>query len=103
MAFTEDLVVGIVGAGTMGVGIAQVAASAGHKTIVSDSNSAALANAKDGLEKTFAKLVEKGKVKDDEAKNILLRISYNTDLNDFKNCGLIIESIVEGLQVKQNL
>jgi 3-hydroxybutyryl-CoA dehydrogenase len=103
MVFSNDLVVGIVGSGTMGAGIAQVAATAGHSTIISDTNAAALAKAKEGLEKTFAKLVEKGRVPDANAKDILSRIKFTSDLNDFKNCGLIIEAIVEDLPVKQNL
>jgi 3-hydroxybutyryl-CoA dehydrogenase len=103
MSFSRDLVVGVVGAGTMGAGIAQVAASAGHKTIVSDANGAAITKAREGLRKTFSKLVEKGKMTDADAKEVLSKIQFSSDLNDFKNCGFIIEAIVEDLQVKQNL
>jgi 3-hydroxybutyryl-CoA dehydrogenase len=103
MAFSNDLVVGIIGCGTMGVGIAQVAATAGHKTIVTDSNSAALSKSKEGLEKTFSKLVEKEKLADADAKKILARIQFTSQLDDFKNCGLIIEAIIEELQAKKNL
>jgi 3-hydroxybutyryl-CoA dehydrogenase len=103
MAFSKDLVVGVVGSGTMGIGIAQVAATAGHKTIVTDANAAALSKSKDGLEKTFSKLIEKGKLSDADAKNILGRIQFTSRLDDFKDCGLIIEAIIEDAQAKQNL
>jgi 3-hydroxybutyryl-CoA dehydrogenase len=103
MAFSGDLVVGVVGSGTMGAGIAQVAATAGHRTVISDANATALTKKRDVMEKMFSKLVEKGKMTDANAKDILSKIKFTVDLNDFKSCGIVIEAIVEDLQVKQNL
>ncbi len=103
MAFSKDLVVGVVGAGTMGAGIAQVAAVAGHTTVLTDSNRTMLDKAKETLEKTFSKLVEKGKMASDEAKDVLSRIRFVEDINGFNGCGLVIEAIIEDIESKQSL
>lgn len=95
--------VGVLGAGTMGAGIAQVAAQAGHKVNLIDVNADALKRAQASMEKIFNRLVEKGKYTAEEAEAILERINYSGDRNDFKNCGLIIEAIVESLEVKHKM
>ena len=95
--------IGIIGSGAMGAGIAQVAATAGHNVIVYDNNQAALAKAKANLDSTLKKLVEKQKLTDEKAKSILTNTQFANDLNQFKNCGLIIEAIVENIDVKQRL
>ena len=100
---TTNNQIGIVGSGAMGAGIAQVAATAGHQVIVFDTNHAALEKAKLNLESTLKKLVEKQKLTDEKAKSISLKTLYASDLNQFKNCGLIIEAIVENIDVKQKL
>ena len=102
--FLHDMInVGIIGSGAMGSGIAQVAAQAGHSVILNDTNAAALEKAKANFANTFSKLVEKGKVTTEEATTIQNRISYSTSLNDFANCGLVIEAIVENLDVKRTV
>jgi len=103
MSFEKINTVGIVGSGAMGSGIAQVAAQAGENVILFDSNAAALQKAKSNLDSTLKKLTEKGKVSADDAKNILGRIRFASMVNDFKNCNLIIEAIVEILEVKQKV
>lgn len=95
--------IGIIGSGAMGAGIAQVAASAGHNVVVYDNNQAALQKAKANLDSTLKKLVEKQKLTDAEAKNISAQTSYAGELNDFNNCELIIEAIVENLEIKQQV
>ncbi len=87
----------------MGAGIAQVAATAGHQVIVFDTNQAALDKAKGNLEITLKKLSEKQKITEQAAKEIFGRIQFATDLNQFKNCDLIIEAVVENLEIKQKL
>ena len=87
----------------MGAGIAQVAATAGHQVVVYDNNQSALDKAKINLAATLKKLVEKQKLTEAAAKEIAERIKFVADLNQFKNCGLIIEAIVEILEVKQKL
>src|ERR1044072_6571522 len=94
---------GIIGSGAMGTGIAQVAATAGENVILFDASKPALEKAKTNLDSTLKKLAEKGKISADEAKNILDRIYFANDLNEFKNCSLIIEAVIEDLEVKQNL
>ena len=91
--------VGIIGSGAMGAGIAQVAAMAGHTVVVYDNNTAALDKAHKSLSATLQKLQEKGKIP--SADTVLQRFSFASTLDNFKNCGLIIEAIVERLDVKK--
>ncbi len=100
---TTNNIIGIIGSGAMGAGIAQVAATAGHQVIVYDNNQAALDKAKVNLNATLKKLVEKQKLTDEKAKTISANTQFASDLNQFKNCGLIIEAIVENIDVKQKL
>ncbi len=95
--------VGVIGAGTMGSGIAQVAASAGHRTILFDADLKVLEKAKLDLQKTFSKLIEKGRMTGEYAQQISANIMYASSINDFKDCGLIIEAIIENLGVKQKV
>lgn len=95
--------IGIIGSGAMGSGIAQVAAMAGHKVKVYDNNAAALQKAEANLKTTLAKLVEKQKIDEEKANSIIVNTLYTSSLNDFKDCGLIIEAIVEMLEVKQKV
>ncbi|MFT4879939.1 MAG: 3-hydroxybutyryl-CoA dehydrogenase [Flavobacteriales bacterium] len=93
--------IGVVGAGAMGSGIAQVAAQSGHLVVLSDTNDAALEKSKAKLQKVMARLVEKGKITLETAESIQTRISYTTDLTDFAACELVIEAIVERIDVKK--
>lgn len=95
--------VGIIGSGTMGAGIAQVAASAGCEVLVLDQFEEALEQAKNKLAKIMARLVEKGRISQDEAGAIQGRIAYTTSLTDFRHTNLVIEAIVEELSVKQGV
>ncbi|MBK5286473.1 MAG: 3-hydroxybutyryl-CoA dehydrogenase [Bacteroidia bacterium] len=95
--------VGIIGSGAMGTGIAQVAATAEENVLLHDSNSTALEKAKSNLNSTLKKLTEKGKISSEEAENIFSRIQFTSNLADFKSCGLVVEAIVENLEVKQKL
>lgn len=100
---TTNNIIGVIGSGAMGAGIAQVAATAGHEVIVYDNNQAALDKAKSNLESTLKKLVEKQKLTEQTASEIFARTKYASNLQDFKNCGLIIEAIIENLDVKQKV
>ncbi len=95
--------IGIIGSGAMGAGIAQVAATAGHKVIVYDNNQSALEKAKATMDSTLKKLVEKQKLTEAQAKSIHANTEFANDLNQFKNCGMIIEAIVENIEVKQKV
>jgi 3-hydroxybutyryl-CoA dehydrogenase len=94
------LIVGIIGSGTMGSGIAQVAATAGCKVILLDQQDAALENAKQKLAKVMARLVEKERISEEEASAIQSRISYSVSLSDFRRADLVLEAIVENVQIK---
>lgn len=95
----KDTIIGIIGSGAMGSGIAQVAAMAGHEVIVCDNNAAALEKSKAALTATLQKLQEKGKI--DSADALLARFSFASELSAFASCGLIIEAIVEKLDIKK--
>ena len=89
--------IGVIGAGTMGRGIAQIAAAAGHHVWMADLDASVLDAAMDSLRKIYARLVEKGRVHRQEADEILGRIQCTTDLNKLAPCGLVLEAIVEKL------
>ncbi|GEJ47746.1 hypothetical protein CRS_43540 [Chryseobacterium sp. ON_d1] len=92
--------IGIIGAGTMGIGIAQVAATNGCKVWVYDANAKQVESATVGLEKTLTKLVDKQKISAEKMTEILANISIATELKDFKDCELIIEAIIENKEIK---
>jgi 3-hydroxybutyryl-CoA dehydrogenase len=93
--------IGIIGAGSMGAGIAQVAATAGHEVLVFDSNPGALEKAQANLLSTLNKLAEKGKLDDATGKAIFGRTYFLNDMAAFGETGLVIEAIVEDLSVKK--
>ena len=95
--------VAVVGSGTMGCGIAQVAATAGCSVLLYDTNAAALSKAEQGLKTTLVKLVEKGKLDESKAQQIQENIRYTGDIKDLKDSELIIEAIIENLEVKRSL
>ena len=96
-------IIGIIGAGTMGAGIAQVAATAGHLTILFDTNTEVLSKSKTILNNTLNTLVEKGKLSKENADGIFNKIYFAEKLTDFKSCDLIIEAIIENIEIKQKL
>lgn len=94
--------VGVVGSGQMGSGIAQVLASIGVSSILYDVQPAALEKAQSLIEKSLAKLKEKGKI-EQEPKDILSRLSFSQDLSAFKDCDLVIEAATENFEVKKKI
>tara|TARA_R110002072_G_scaffold9348_2_gene45600 strand:+ start:595 stop:1776 length:1182 start_codon:yes stop_codon:yes gene_type:complete len=95
--------VGIIGSGTMGSGIAQVAATAKCNVVIYDLNKAALDKSKASLEKVMLRLIEKGKIDSAESKRIQEAIQYSQSLADFSACDLVIEAIVENPEVKKKV
>ena len=95
--------VGIIGAGAMGSGIAQVAAKAGHEVVLFDTNVEALELSKAKLAKILARLVEKKRMSALETEALNARISYATRLEALAASGLIIEAIVENLEIKKGV
>ena len=95
--------IGIIGSGTMGSGIAQVAATSGCKVKLFDTNQAVLDKAKTTLEKILSRLLEKGKIDTNEKSRIENNISYVNNLKDLSDSHLIIEAIVENLDIKKKV
>jgi len=103
MKDATDFIVGVVGSGAMGSGIAQVAASAGHPVVVFDSNKAVLEMASVKLQKVLVRLVEKGKITQERATAINERIDWVHSLEELKDASLVIEAIVERLDIKKEV
>jgi 3-hydroxyacyl-CoA dehydrogenase/nucleoside-diphosphate-sugar epimerase len=94
--------IGVCGAGTMGSGIAQVAAMAGYRTILYDVNAGMVQKGRAAIEKSLASLAEKKKISPEEQQAALERLSF---VNDLQDCiaDLIIEAIVEKPDIKSEL
>jgi 3-hydroxybutyryl-CoA dehydrogenase len=99
----SDFKIGVVGAGAMGSGIAQIAAAAGHPVVLSDAASGAASKARDAIAKGLDGQVAKGKMTRDVADAILGRIEFHDrgDASVHAACGLVIEAIVEDFATKQ--
>ena len=95
--------IGIIGTGTMGAGIAQIAIQSGHDVILFDAKAGAAEQAREKLGKTLNTLASKGKFSQEKANQDLSHLSIATELEQLKNCDLIVEAIVENLEVKQQL
>ncbi|UKN02796.1 3-hydroxyacyl-CoA dehydrogenase NAD-binding domain-containing protein [Paracrocinitomix mangrovi] len=95
--------ISILGAGSMGSGIAQVASQSGHEVVLADTSPEQLDKAKAALAKVMGRLVEKGKMSTEDAQAIQDRIKYTTQLSDFANSGLVIEAIIENLDIKKKV
>ncbi|WP_418511818.1 3-hydroxyacyl-CoA dehydrogenase NAD-binding domain-containing protein [Corallibacter sp.] len=95
--------VGIIGSGTMGSGIAQVAATAGCSVKLYDTNQAALDKAKASLEKILNRLIEKGRIDTEEKNRIQSNITYVDSLKALADSNLTIEAIVENIDIKKKV
>ena len=95
--------VGIIGAGQMGAGIAQVAAAAGLRVILADRELAIAAKAKDGIGKRLARLVEKDKLSGAEASAALARIEPSADYAAMGEAGFIVEAATEREEIKRTI
>ena len=95
--------VGIIGSGTMGSGIAQVAATAGCQVNLFDANQTVLEKSKTSLEKILIRLIEKGRIDTLEKNRIQSNINYVDSLEKLSDSDLIIEAIIENLKVKKKV
>ncbi|HRH34172.1 MAG TPA: 3-hydroxyacyl-CoA dehydrogenase NAD-binding domain-containing protein [Catalimonadaceae bacterium] len=95
--------VGVIGSGTMGIGIAQVAATAGCEVLIFDANSEALQNSKKKLSSVFSSLVEKGKLDHTKSLEIQSRLHFVDGLEKYSGCDLVIEAIIERREIKAKL
>jgi 3-hydroxybutyryl-CoA dehydrogenase len=94
--------IGVVGAGTMGTGIAQVAAAAGFDVVLHDVEEELLKKSLARIEKSLAKLIEKGKIEEDK-ESIVGRIQTTTELSDFKEVDFAVEAVFEDFEVKKSV
>jgi 3-hydroxybutyryl-CoA dehydrogenase len=107
-ALGPGTVIGVVGAGAMGAGIAQVASQRGHRVVLADALPQAIEKARDSHIRTMAREVEKGRLDRAAADGVLGRFTYvvgtgTSELNTLGDCALVIEAIVEDLPTKQGL
>ncbi|HEX2643037.1 MAG TPA: 3-hydroxybutyryl-CoA dehydrogenase [Thermoanaerobaculia bacterium] len=95
--------IGVVGAGTMGHGIAQVAAASGYDVVLVDAAPAALERGVGAIGKSLAKLVEKGKLSAEDRDGALARLRPEGQLDALAAADLVVEAVVERLEVKQSV
>ena len=95
--------VGVIGAGLMGSGIAQVAATAGYDTIVRDVSPEIWARARAGIERSLAKLVEKAKVTPQQRDAALAHLTFTTRTADLNDRDIVVEAVTEDLDLKNAL
>jgi 3-hydroxybutyryl-CoA dehydrogenase len=93
----------VLGAGTMGHGIAQVAAAAGYAVIMRDVNPEALARGVQSIERNLTKGIQLGKISEQDRDEILQRIHGTTRLEEISAADLVIEAAPENLELKQSL
>ena len=95
--------VSVIGAGTMGAGIAQIAATIGHEVCLYDSFDGVIETAENKLKKILNRLVEKERISKSENEAILGRINFSNSLENIKGSKLVIEAIIENLEIKQKV
>ena len=95
--------ISVIGAGTMGAGIAQIAAIKGHEVCLYDSFDGAIETAENKLKKILERLVEKERISKQENEEILNRINFSNSLENIKGSELVIEAIIENLDNKQKV
>jgi 3-hydroxybutyryl-CoA dehydrogenase len=102
----SDATIGVLGAGAMGSGIAQVAATAGHRVMVTDARAEALEEARARLEKVMSREVEKGRLDGSTAGRLIDRITWAPgaagEYAVFKHCDMVIEAIAEDPRAKRD-
>lgn len=95
--------IGVLGAGSMGSGIVQIAATNKHQVILVDVNEDALNKAAANLKNILDRMVQKEKINQATADTIMQRITFSTSTKDLAECDLIIEAIVENLEIKKKV
>jgi 3-hydroxybutyryl-CoA dehydrogenase len=102
-AIEKQQTIAVVGAGTMGIGIAQVAAAAGHSVLLYDLNEAAALKGLDKIASGLVRQVERNRMTSQDKEALLKNISVSDNLENLASASLVIEAIVEDISVKQKL
>ncbi|HMQ10061.1 MAG TPA: 3-hydroxybutyryl-CoA dehydrogenase [Oligoflexia bacterium] len=92
--------IGVVGAGQMGSGIAQVAAMQGFEVVLYDVSEDRIAWGKNNIENSLSRLVKKEKISSEDQNSIMARVHPNTDMQAFADCGLVVEAATENETIK---
>ncbi len=95
--------IGVLGAGTMGNGIAQVSALSGHDVVMRDIEDGFLENGMKAIEKSLTKGVERGKLTEEQKQDALSRISTTLNVEDLKDVDLVIEAVIEDADLKKRV
>jgi 3-hydroxybutyryl-CoA dehydrogenase len=95
--------IGVVGAGTMGSGIAQVCATAGYDVVMRDVNSEFIDRGFESIDDSLSRFVDKGTLTREKADAATGRIEGTTDLDDLADCDLVVEAAVEEMDVKREI
>lgn len=95
--------IGVLGAGTMGAGIAQVSAEAGFPVVLVDIDAPVIEKALKGVQKAWQKALEKGKLGEEDKQKRASLLETGISMSDFKDCDLVIEAIVEKMDIKKKV
>ncbi|MBV7274515.1 3-hydroxybutyryl-CoA dehydrogenase, partial [Clostridium sp. PL3] len=93
----------VLGAGTMGAGIAQAFSAKGYEVVLRDIKDEFVERGITGIKKGLSKLVTKGKMAQEDADSIVNRITGTTDLNLAADCDLVVEAAVENMEIKKQI
>ena len=98
-----EKIIGVIGAGTMGNGIAQTAAAAGYQVILQDVQESFLQKGLDNIQRNLNRSVEKGKLSSEEAEQTLGRVQGTIHIEELAKADIVIEAIIENMEIKKSL
>lgn len=101
--FSKKSIIGIIGSGAMGTGIAQLAATESYQVLIFDKNIDALKKAELNLKNTLKKLVEKGKIDTLKESEIINNIKFINTIETLNPCNIVIEAIIEDIEIKKKV
>src|SRR3954454_17106314 len=99
----QDISVGVIGLGTMGAGIAEVFSRNGYQVVGVEANDEALERGRGHVDHSTARAVKRGKLAETDRADLVGRITFTTEMSEVKDCGLVVEAVVERLEVKREV
>src|SRR3954462_14979857 len=99
----QDISVGVIGLGTMGAGIAEVFSRNGYQVVGVEANDEALERGRGDVDHSTARAVKRGKLAESDRADLVGRITFTTEMSEVKDCGLVVEAVVERLEVKREV